>query len=344
MSNYQYRIFVDRNGEVDYIRKQLSSSTRLTSPVTRDKNVIQVDNVLDLFGGDLSDVVVRTYVRNIKIQPLSITAIADGFSRVFLFPEFWVGNTIQVTVDGTPSTDYVLDANRVRFDFSPSVGQVITVSTSIERLLFPPLLVSPVVFRNAATLVEDVDYSIVQTDRSTTIEFPAPLDINDTITLSVDYNKSGPSVAWINNERIVFYGVDIDNNLLLQCQRGSETTAAQDHGVFTVVFDGQFPAIGIPPIWNNQIDSVEVDGVVIDPSDYQLDSQGGIFSLTFNDPPPAGSLIQVFADLSQVEIKVWDGSDRQSLLKEAEDPSSLFTAADVRSFPWSAPIVNFLSS
>lgn len=344
MSDYQYRIFVDRKGEVDYIRKQLSSSTRLVSAVERDQNVIQVENVLDLFGGDLSDVVVRTYVRNIKIQPLSITAVADGVSRTFVFPEFWIGNTIIVTVDGTPVSNYEIEGNRIRFEFSPSAGQIINVSTTIERLLFPPLLVDPVVLLNAATLVQDVDYTVVQTNRSTTIEFTNPLSVNDAITLTVDYNRSGPSVAWINNERIVFYGVDIDNNLLLQCQRGSETTAAQDHGVFVITSEGQFSSFGLPPIWNNEIDFVEVDGVILDPSEYTLSSAGGVFVIEFPEIPPAGTIIKVFADLSQVEIKVWDGSDRQSLLKEADKPSSLFTATDVKSFPWSAPIVSFLSS
>lgn len=344
MSDYQYRIFVDREGQVDYIRKQPSSSTRLTSPITRDDNVIAVDSVSDLFGGDLSDVVVRTYVRNIKIQPLSITAAADGFSRVFVFPEFWVGNTITVTVDGSPVTNYTLDVNRVVFEFSPSAGEVVTVSTTIERLLFPPLLVDPLVLLNTATLVKDTDYTIVENERSTSIEFTNPLSINDAVTVSVDYNRSGPSVAWINNERIVFYGVDLDNNLLLQCQRGSETTAAQDHGRITLEGDGQFATFALPPFWNNQLSSVTIDGVTVSPSDYTLDSGGGIFTIEFDDIPDVGSEIVVFADLSQVDIIVWDGSDRQSLIKEAENPSSLFTVTDVRSFPWSAPIVSFLSS
>lgn len=343
MSNYQYRIFVDREGQVDYIRKQVSSSTRLTAPIDRDQNVIAVESISDLFDGDLSDVVVRTYVRNIKIQPLSITAESDGTSRVFVFPEFWVGNTIQVTIDGSPVTNYTLDVNRVIFDFSPDAGEVVSVSTTIERLLFPPLLVDPLVLLNTATLVKDTDYTIVQNERSTSVEFTNNLSLNDAVTVSVDYNKSGASVAWVNNERIVFYGVDVDNNLLLQCQRGSETTAAQEHGMITFTTDGQFSEFALPPVWNNQIASVEIDGVVVDPSDYQLASAGGIFTIDFDETPSAGSVIRVFADMSQVEIKVWDGSDRQSLIKAAENPSSLFTVTDVRSFPWSTPIVDFLS-
>ena len=40
---------------------------------------------------------------------------------------------------------------------------------------------------------------------------------------------------------------------------------------------------------------------------------------------------------------VWDGSERQSLLAEASKPISTFTTDDVKSFPWNAAIINFLS-
>lgn len=40
---------------------------------------------------------------------------------------------------------------------------------------------------------------------------------------------------------------------------------------------------------------------------------------------------------------VWDGSERQSLLAEANKIGSSFAVADVNRFPWNANIINFLS-
>ena len=277
MSSYQYRIFVDRQGTIDYVRKQPASSSVLADNVDRFQAVIPVNSVSDIFDGDLSGIQLRQFVRNIKIQPLLLAAVADGTSNVFLHPDFWNGNPITVTANGVPQVadqDYVLQPGRVVFAATPTAGTQISLTVVVDLLRMPTLIADPLVELHDVALVAGTDYVLQAQQFTTDIVFANTLSINDNVRITAEYNRSGAEVVWINNERIEFYGVDLDNNLLLQCQRGTQTTNARAHSAGTVV---------------------------------------------------------------------WDGSQRQSLLRAAAQPSTLFTEADVRSFPWKQEILDFLS-
>ena len=47
-----------------------------------------------------------------------------------------------------------------------------------------------------------------------------------------------PGVVFIGNERVEYFNIDITNNKLLNCRRGTGTTSAQSHLINTKVFSG----------------------------------------------------------------------------------------------------------
>lgn len=241
MSNYQYRVFVDRLGKLDFVRKQPESSTTLTNSIDADDFNISVNSVLDLFGGDLGDVVTRIFRRNILITTDSVTVVSDGVASSYVFPEFWAGNDISVSVDGTPLTpvtDYTVNLNRVTLLTLPPPGAVIVASTVIESLTVPSLGREPTVTLNGTELIAPTDFVLESGTTTSRIVFADALSVSDNVNITVEYSRSGPDTVWINNEQVQFLGIDFDNNVLLQCRRGVNTTSPQSHSAGTVVWDG----------------------------------------------------------------------------------------------------------
>lgn len=124
---------------------------------------------------------------------------------------------------------------------------------------------------NSTTLISDVSIG------DTTIFVVDALKLfNDDIALVNTFNNRPqiPQTAWVGNERIEFYSVDLDSNSLVQCLRGTAGTSNTNH------------------------------------------SSG---------------------------VRVWDGSERQSLMAQAASASGNFTIEDVRKFPWPSPIYDFFN-
>ena len=238
MSEYQFKMFVDKNGEIDWYRRQPCSSTTLTQPLGRDDIVVHVDNVESLFGGDLGDVVPRQYTKRYVISDVTLSTIGNGVSSLIVVPEYWADNPITVEIDSVPTTAFTFTGNRVVFDTPPASGAGVALSVVIQGITLLPLAAEPQVRVNGDLLGTPDDYTVTQTGSGTRVVFSAALTQGDRFAATVEYYRSGLNVAWIGNERIEFYGVDLENNRLLQVQRGTRVTAARDHDVGTRVWDG----------------------------------------------------------------------------------------------------------
>jgi hypothetical protein len=55
---------------------------------------------------------------------------------------------------------------------------------------------------------------------------------------SYDSGHSVPGVVFIGTERIEYFDIDVTNNKLLYCRRGTGTTSAEEHGISVSVFSG----------------------------------------------------------------------------------------------------------
>lgn len=217
---------------------QTCASTLLAQNISREDIIIPVVSVERLFGNDLSSVVERTYSRSYLLSRDTITITADGLGRTVTTPEWWRDNDITVTLDGVPTTDFTRENFRVTLDLPPAAGVIIEIVVTIQGITFPPLAAPPNVFLNGTQWVLDTDYTLTQSPSGTRIEFITAPALGDSVSVTLTYKNATENVAWIGNERIEFYGVDLERNLLLQCIRGTRATAAQEHEIGTRVWEG----------------------------------------------------------------------------------------------------------
>lgn len=232
---YQFRMFMNESGEVDFIRK--SCQTQLAADIGPEDVVIPVVDLLSMYGGDISGLVTKRFTRRTRIADVLVTAVGDGLSRTLVVPDYWADNPVTVLVDGSP-VGFTFTGNQLTLDDPPSLSSEVTVTVEIQGITYPRLAGDPEVSRNTTPLVLGDDYSIVEEPLSTRINLVTPLAQGDVLGVTLTYLSSGATVAWINNERIEYYGVDLDRNLLLQCRRGTNVTAKRSHPEGTVLWDG----------------------------------------------------------------------------------------------------------
>ena len=232
---YKFRMFMDETGEIDFIRK--SCFTELAADVGPDDVIIPVTDLLEFYGGDLSGLVNKQFVNRVTIDVVELNVEGDGSSRTLVTPDYWADNPVTVTVDGDPVT-FEFTNNQLVLDDPPDQGSAVTATVTVEGITLPPLASSqPRVTVNASELSEN-DFTVDNTPTNTRIVLVTPLSQGDVFGVELTYLSSGATVAWINNERIEYYGVDLERDLLLQCQRGTRVTAKRAHPQGTVVWEG----------------------------------------------------------------------------------------------------------